>query len=312
MAAQITGLADLGQRIERARDQTVQAWERRADMWEQLMRSATAAAERCLGAADHCLGTAELRATQSSLQAEVAALRVRSEAAELDAEAARRKLRRTQMLCANNLYDVRSRCLLRLCFHAFARSADAGGHVDNKGGNGGGNGSSSPVRKRYGDGGVVSWPWSPADALADSPLPAHRRSLMFTINGSPLRVPASSAGLVTAPTTAALTLSAAEMEELHEAQISSLHTALATRNARALKLLDGVRRRHLRRSCLHALRAHASENIAFRGMRAGVLVALAIWARRVARAILCAWRLAALRGAEERERTSAISAVVSK
>ena len=73
-----------------------------------------------------------------------------------------------------------------------------------------------------------------------------------------------------------------------------------------------MRRRYLARMCLHALRAHAAERVAWRGSRSGVLLAATLSTRHVARAALIAWHLAATRSAERRQQTEAVVAVVSE
>ena len=87
--------------------------------------------ERCLASSEH-----EERAQEGSptngnrngnpvangpaADADVEALRGRLDVALHEAEALRRQLRRTQTLCANQLFDVRTRCSLRVCFRALS------------------------------------------------------------------------------------------------------------------------------------------------------------------------------------------------
>jgi hypothetical protein len=50
--------------------------------------------------------------------------------AQRELEVLRRRLRRTQTLCANQLFDVRTRCLLRVCFHALWAARAVGDEDD--------------------------------------------------------------------------------------------------------------------------------------------------------------------------------------
>ena len=95
-------------------------------------------------------------------------------------------------------------------------------------------------------------------------------------------------------------------------QVRHLFALLKRRQSNVLTLVGGVRLRAVLRLCLAAMRAYAAESLAWRGARSGVLVAARAATRHVARAAFVAWKLIAIRNSEERERTAAISAVVTE
>ena len=66
------------------------------------------------------------------------------------------------------------------------------------------------------------------------------------------------------------------------------------------------------RQVLHALRAHAAEAIAWRGSRAGVLVGAAVLHRKLMATVLRVWHVYARTGSAEREKSVAISAVLTE
>jgi hypothetical protein len=363
------------------------------------------ALEGCKLCAEGCLGVDAIKADAVRFRHEVDAMRLRAEADALDAEAARRQLRRMQVLCANSLYDVRQRSMMRLCFQALQHHAPAGrGH---------GAGSSSTMRGWPGGlaprrklPGEASRPSSVSSSLRNSPVrtamsptraadsrrasrapaAAERLSLPESIGGSLAHnlasashgggssdalasaataasaslgtcgdfgdfgaTPSHAAGLgdygtfgdppgpaaSAAGTTAAGTgtarrglpsdeeafaayaasrraVAAYEAEEVHQEKIARLLSQLSSRRARVLSLTLRVRKHALLRQCVHAWRGVAAESIAWRGVRAGVMLAARAATRHVARAAFVAWKLIATRSVEERERTAAISAVVTE
>ena len=362
------------------------------------------ALEGCKLCAEGCLGVDAIKADAMRIRHEMDAMRVRAEADALDAEATRRQLRRMQVLCANSLYDVRQRSMMRLCFQALQRHAPAGR------GHGAGSGSTmrgwpgglAPRRKLPGE---ASWPSSVSSSLRNSPVrtavsptrvagnrrvgrapaAAERLSLPESIGGrlahslasdshgggnsdaltstttaasaslgmcgdygatpsqaaaglgdectfgDPPGPAASTTGTTAAGTTTTIrrglpsdeeafaayaasrrAVAAYEAEEVHEEKIARLLSQLSSRRARVLTLTLRVRKHALLRQCVHAWRGVAAECIAWRGVRAGVMLAARAATRHVARAAFVAWKLIATRSIEERERTAAISAVVTE
>ena len=270
------------------------------------------------------------------MQAEAEALRVQLRSETGDADLLRRQLRRTKAVFANQLFDTRQRALLRLCFTALAalRQAEDGmlvsspqppssvGRLSRL------SRRSAPLRAARLSQQTISHSHSPATPCtaatasttasrsgahcsAHTPLPRgvrcdgeRRAELAASSASTPASTPASAAS--------SALIALAEAEERYEAQIDHLVTSIGRRRERLGVWLASQRGHQLLRLCLHALRAHATERCAGRGVRAGVLIASAMQLRQVARAVLVAWRLAASSAAQMRATSSALSTVVTE
>ena len=103
-----------------------------------------------------------------------------------------------------------------------------------------------------------------------------------------------------------------EAEERHDAQIASFMHALRASKQRLSSAFLRERTRHMLRLCLHALRAFANEQLAWRGSKHGVMVADKVSGRLLVGAVFVAWRLAASSATAKREQTRAVVAVVSE
>ena len=104
----------------------------------------------------------------------------------------------------------------------------------------------------------------------------------------------------------------AEAGEKHDAQLASFVAALRRGHKQHAAAMFNVRRAHYLRLSLHALASHARERSAWRGAQSNVLLTDRLCTRRVARAVLVAWQVAARASAAARQQTSAVASVVSE
>ena len=304
------------------------------DALERCVQASSGPIERCVRStraeAENCVRVV----AKARAETEAKALHQQVEAGALEAESLRRKLQRTQALCANHLFDLRTRYTLQSCFHALSDARQPR--------------SQSLENFAYGT------PFRDA-AESDVGVTPARAGLSVTIGDATPRSPrcgtstcgaagsSSAAGALppsgdwwdlplevntrrasrepefAAPasprSTRSTTTSVFELvdaEERHDAQIASFVRALRNSKTKLASSVDHMRRRYLVRMCLHALRAHAAERVAWRGSRSRVLLTATLSTRHVARAVLIAWRLAAMRSAERRQQTEAVVAVVSE
>lgn len=259
------------------RERKLSPWAAAGSIWEcvqQLKSDSEAKVKQAVGVlrdtAGNCLGMEEIH----HLREQLAAQRLRSETYALNAEVACHHLRRIQTLAANNLYEVRLRLTVRLCFQALKQGAP-----------------NVVMPKRWSSISAAEIAMSrrllPGEALYDlaaisssrsrtqrSPSKCVTKRLADTYAQTP-RADANGSGpsersrprptsctAVTAPTTTSAASSGAialaEAEELHDATLSHLLGREATRRGCLLTLVDGVRRRHLLRICLVALRLYSA------------------------------------------------------
>ena len=246
-----------------------------------------------------------------------------------DAEILRRQLIRTQTLCANQLYDVRLRCTLRLCFRALQKAGGAPPAAEAA------PSDETPRRSRK----LLGYdetlaPGEPAPLVpyGGSPdmtfLSPHQRRLLqdpflLGLNGSAgggmsgLRDGLSnrtskSGGRYGITPTMAVALESAEHEERRDAQLYGFIQRFRTEKERLGTMASLQRVRTTARLCLHALRSHAAERVAWRGTKYGVALTAIMGNRTIVWTAFIAWRMDTRREAEKRHQTQEVVNVVQQ
>ena len=233
-----------------------------------------------------------------------------------DAEILRRQLIRTQTLCANQLYDVQLRCTLRLCFRALQKAGGAPPAAEAA------PSDETPRRSRK----LLGYdetlaPGEPAPLVpyGGSPdmtfLSPHQRRLLqdpflLGLNGSAgggmsgLRDGLSnrtskSGGRYGITPTMAVALESAEHEERRDAQLYGFIQRFRTEKERLGTMASLQRVRTTARLCLHALRSHAAERVAWRGTKYGVALTAIMGNRTIVWTAFIAWRMDTRRESRE-------------
>ena len=112
--------------------------------------------------------------------------------------------------------------------------------------------------------------------------------------------------------TMAVALESAEHEERRDAQLYGFIQRFRTEKERLGNMASLQRVRTTARLCLHALRSHAAERVAWRGTKYGVALTAIMGNRTIVWTAFIAWRMDTRREAEKRHQTQEVVNVVQQ